>query len=188
MDLATELLMQRDDNTCHLCGESVDPDAPSKGPRSPSIDRIRTGAVCGDYTADNVRLAHLACNRRRQADPVWMWKGVMSVDSDKRQQMPLRLHPRDFEALKAVAAKTGRSMNSLAGQAVRSFLDSTGAYDLSVAENIMRSTKSPESFATYSSVASNVTSSVDSHVWTYEERDPYEEAVQRLAGNTEGGT
>ena len=55
----------RDNWTCWLCREPVDPELPYPHPRSRSLDHCRPISKGGSDTAKNVRLAHLSCNLRK---------------------------------------------------------------------------------------------------------------------------
>lgn len=58
-------LIERDNNTCQICGKPCDSSDTSwgcSGPYYPSIDHIKPMAKGGSHTWDNVQLAHCICN------------------------------------------------------------------------------------------------------------------------------
>jgi hypothetical protein len=57
-------IFERDQWTCHLCGETVNPALKGKHPMSPSLDHLIPFAVPGSpgHVRVNVALAHLRCN------------------------------------------------------------------------------------------------------------------------------
>lgn len=57
-------IYKRDNWTCQLCGTPVDKSATKSGAR-PTLDHIIPQSHGGPHTADNLRLAHGACNSRR---------------------------------------------------------------------------------------------------------------------------
>jgi hypothetical protein len=57
---------ERDGWTCGICGEPVDPDAPTRAPQSPSVDHIIALANGGEHSWKNVQLAHLGCNASKR--------------------------------------------------------------------------------------------------------------------------
>ena len=57
-------IYKRDNRTCQLCGTPVDKSATKSGAR-PTLDHIIPQSHGGPHTADNLRLAHGACNSRR---------------------------------------------------------------------------------------------------------------------------
>ena len=58
-------VFERDDWLCGLCGEPVDKDLAWPDPMSASLDHIIPLSRGGAHTLDNVQLAHLACNIRK---------------------------------------------------------------------------------------------------------------------------
>lgn len=58
-------VFERDDWLCGLCGEPVDKDLAWPDPMSASLDHITPLSRGGAHTLDNVQLAHLACNIRK---------------------------------------------------------------------------------------------------------------------------
>ena len=63
----------RDGWECHLCGLPVDPATRYPAPGAPSLDHLIPKSHGGRRTADNLRLAHVACNSRRGHAPVDAW-------------------------------------------------------------------------------------------------------------------
>lgn len=55
----------RDDWTCQLCQEPIDPDLAWPDGGSRSIDHIRPLSRGGHHVLSNVQAAHLACNLRK---------------------------------------------------------------------------------------------------------------------------
>jgi len=60
-------LVKRDGWTCWLCGDPIDPDASWPDRLSVTIDHLLPVSRGGTDTADNLGLAHLACNSSRGA-------------------------------------------------------------------------------------------------------------------------
>lgn len=58
-------VFERDDWLCGLCGEPVDKDLAWPDPMSASLDHIIPLSRGGAHTLDNVQLAHLVCNIRK---------------------------------------------------------------------------------------------------------------------------
>ena len=58
-------VFERDDWLCGLCGEPVDKDLAWPDPTSASLDHIIPLSRGGAHTLDNVQLAHLVCNIRK---------------------------------------------------------------------------------------------------------------------------
>ena len=58
-------VFERDDWLCGLCGEQVDKDLMWPDPMSASLDHIIPLSRGGEHTLDNVQLAHLVCNIRK---------------------------------------------------------------------------------------------------------------------------
>lgn len=58
-------IFDRDDWTCQICGEPVDPDAPRHSYSVPSIDHIIPIARGGEHSRANVQTACLGCNVRK---------------------------------------------------------------------------------------------------------------------------
>lgn len=58
-------LYERDNWTCQLCGEPVDPS--TYGARYPTLDHIepQSLALIPDHSDRNLRTAHLSCNSKR---------------------------------------------------------------------------------------------------------------------------
>lgn len=63
-------IYQRDDWTCHLCGEKTEPGAHHKSPWYPSLDHVVPKSMGGDEDPDNLRTCHLWCNVARGARPI----------------------------------------------------------------------------------------------------------------------
>lgn len=68
----------RDNWTCQLCHAPVDPSLAYPDPMSASIDHTILLSRGGADTADNVRLAHLRCNKRRPRREVIGGDGCVS--------------------------------------------------------------------------------------------------------------
>src|SRR5205085_10008760 len=70
VDISLEKLMQRDNNTCYLCGGECDNSDYTvtdeghyiTGYYHPTIDHVIAIANGGTHTWDNIRLAHMICN------------------------------------------------------------------------------------------------------------------------------
>ena len=60
-------IFERDEWTCGLCHQSVDPAEPAKSPLSPTLDHILPLSRGGQHVEANVQLAHLICNQRKSA-------------------------------------------------------------------------------------------------------------------------
>lgn len=58
-------LYERDNWTCHLCGDSVNPDADFNANDYPSLDHLTPRSLGGSDEPDNLRTAHRGCNARR---------------------------------------------------------------------------------------------------------------------------
>lgn len=68
-DISIELLIERDGNKCHICGEECkkedhrfEGDIFICGPLYPTIDHVHPISKGGTHTWDNVKLAHHICN------------------------------------------------------------------------------------------------------------------------------
>lgn len=66
-----EDVYERDDWVCQLCSIPVDPKAKHPDPMSASLDHVVPFARGGHHVWDNVQLAHLRCNVRKQARLDW---------------------------------------------------------------------------------------------------------------------
>lgn len=57
----------RDDWTCWLCGEAIDPDLHCNDSRAASLDHVtpRSATLIPDHSPGNLRTAHRGCNSRR---------------------------------------------------------------------------------------------------------------------------
>lgn len=71
-DINLKALSQRDDNQCQICGLMVDwtdtytrNDRITYGRMYPSIDHIKPLSLGGLHSWDNVQLAHMGCNTRK---------------------------------------------------------------------------------------------------------------------------
>jgi 5-methylcytosine-specific restriction endonuclease McrA len=60
-------LYERDEGICALCGEWVDPSLLWPDLESQSLDHIEPLVRGGTHTWDNVQLAHLGCNIKKNA-------------------------------------------------------------------------------------------------------------------------
>ena len=66
IDRAVRLaIYERDNWTCHLCGEGIDPDAHWNDDRGASLDHLIPRSLGGTDEPDNLRTCHRACNSRR---------------------------------------------------------------------------------------------------------------------------
>ena len=63
LKVPVKVVWERDDKTCHICGELVDMEQASR-------DHLVPRAHGGPTTFDNVALAHKKCNSRRGTKPV----------------------------------------------------------------------------------------------------------------------
>lgn len=68
-------LGKRDGWFCHLCDLPVDPNVAYPDPYCPTADHIVPRSQGGGHGADNLALAHLVCNSRRQALPLTQYRG-----------------------------------------------------------------------------------------------------------------
>lgn len=55
-------ILERDNWTCQLCGEPIDPRIKGRQSRAASIDHIIPVSRGGSHTRDNVQAAHIGCN------------------------------------------------------------------------------------------------------------------------------
>ena len=62
-----EDVYERDGWICGLCGEPVDRELRYPDPMSPSLDHVIPLSRGGHHVLENVQLAHLTCNVRKQA-------------------------------------------------------------------------------------------------------------------------
>lgn len=62
-------LYERDDWTCHLCGDLVDRYGDPNGDRAPSLDHIVPRSLGGSDEPVNLKTACRACNSRKGANP-----------------------------------------------------------------------------------------------------------------------
>jgi 5-methylcytosine-specific restriction endonuclease McrA len=66
-DVDPQAVFERDEWTCHICGEFVDPKLKHPNPLSASLDHIIPLAKGGEHSYDNCATSHLQCNVRKQA-------------------------------------------------------------------------------------------------------------------------
>ena len=71
-----EIILKRDNYTCHLCGGVINIDAPPNSPLQHSLDHIKPVSLGGTNHRDNLRSAHRECNSLRgnnisRLDPDW---------------------------------------------------------------------------------------------------------------------
>lgn len=84
-----DLVAERDEFVCHLCGHSVDMSLYWPDRYSPSVDHVVPLSQGGDDTLANVRLSHLTCNVRRNAKSLdeWeAWRKAQGGESDGREE------------------------------------------------------------------------------------------------------
>ncbi len=62
-DVRISVLMDRDNEVCHLCGEFVRWD-------QASVDHLIPISKGGEHSYANTKLAHMTCNKRRGAKPL----------------------------------------------------------------------------------------------------------------------
>ena len=62
-------VFERDDWTCGLCGDPVDPDLEHPDPMSVSLDHIVPIIQGGGHLLDNCQCSHLTCNLRKARGP-----------------------------------------------------------------------------------------------------------------------
>jgi len=60
-------IFERDNWTCGICSEPVDPDMSWPDPMSVSLDHVVPISEGGSHTRDNAQCSHLACNVRKGA-------------------------------------------------------------------------------------------------------------------------
>lgn len=60
-------VFERDNWTCGICGESVDPELKWPDPLSVSLDHVVPLALGGDHSRANTQCSHLTCNVRKGA-------------------------------------------------------------------------------------------------------------------------
>lgn len=56
---------QRDAWTCRICGGQVDLHAEPNTPEAPTLDHLVPFSDGGEFTVENLRLAHRLCNQQR---------------------------------------------------------------------------------------------------------------------------
>lgn len=60
--ICIDVLGERDNWTCHLCGNPVDPLLSGLDKWGPTRDHVTPASLGGDYTYENIKLAHRFCN------------------------------------------------------------------------------------------------------------------------------
>jgi len=65
VEFDTRSVFMRDNWTCQICDEKVDPELQYPDPLSASLDHIVPLSKSGDHSQDNSQLAHLVCNFRK---------------------------------------------------------------------------------------------------------------------------
>lgn len=65
VEFDTRSVFMRDNWTCQICDEKVDPELRYPDPLSASLDHIVPLSKGGDHSQDNSQLAHLVCNFRK---------------------------------------------------------------------------------------------------------------------------
>lgn len=55
-------VFERDDWTCHICGELVPEDAPWRSPQEATLDHVVPLSLGGDHVRENLACAHRRCN------------------------------------------------------------------------------------------------------------------------------
>lgn len=88
-------LYERDNWTCQLCHEPIDPSAHWNSNYAPSLDHIvpQSHMLIPDHTPSNLRTAHRVCNSRRGAD-VDAYQQPTAHQLDKAQQAKSSSTPR----------------------------------------------------------------------------------------------
>ena len=79
-DIALDKLIDRDNNTCYICGKKCDKNdyitredgVHISGENYPSIDHVKPVAKGGTHTWDNVKLAHRGCNCKKRDKRVYI--------------------------------------------------------------------------------------------------------------------
>jgi 5-methylcytosine-specific restriction endonuclease McrA len=61
-DVSPEVIYERDQWQCHLCGGAIDKTAQVPHPLAPTIDHVIPLAKGGTHEPDNVAAAHFLCN------------------------------------------------------------------------------------------------------------------------------
>lgn len=62
-----ELIFERADGVCQLCGDPIDFEAKRPDPMSPSVDHIVPIAYHGEHSLENAQAAHWGCNSQKRA-------------------------------------------------------------------------------------------------------------------------
>lgn len=60
--------------TCHLCGDPIDPNLPSRLRMARTIDHITPIARGGKHDLDNIDFAHRSCNSSKKDKPLEEWQ------------------------------------------------------------------------------------------------------------------
>ena len=60
-----QVVFERDNWVCHVCGEPVDQALSGRDPMGPTVDHVIPLSRGGKDCYDNVALAHLSCNSRK---------------------------------------------------------------------------------------------------------------------------
>lgn len=63
--ITIDMLMHRDNNTCNICDEHIDPHIEYPNPMSKSIDHVVALSRGGEHTMANTAPSHLVCNVRK---------------------------------------------------------------------------------------------------------------------------
>lgn len=67
-DFPRRAVFERDEWTCRLCGDPIDPDVKYPDRLSASIDHVVPIALGGEHVFHNVQATHLACNVSKRAE------------------------------------------------------------------------------------------------------------------------
>jgi 5-methylcytosine-specific restriction endonuclease McrA len=63
--IGPEIVYKKAGYVCGICNKPVDPSLDYPDPESPSLDHIMPLSLGGTHTWDNVQLAHLRCNEKK---------------------------------------------------------------------------------------------------------------------------
>lgn len=63
--IKSQLVFERDNWVCGICGQPIDRNTKAPHPLSPSVDHVIALALGGSHTYDNVQAAHFECNWRK---------------------------------------------------------------------------------------------------------------------------
>lgn len=100
-------IFERDEWTCHLCAQAVNPDLPGRHPFAPSLDHIISLAHPDSpgHVWENVALAHLRCNTSKNARVTqhdWaLYRELQARHSEEEQWPPKRPAPKQPQQLAA---------------------------------------------------------------------------------------